>query len=140
MDVKINYIAVALAGAAMFFIGFVWYSVLFQAQWMEYTGVTMDQQMTGGEMAMAFGGSFIAYCILFYVQTHIHHAFQVKDIKGGVQAAFWSWLGFVLTVMYVTNSYQQKSFGLTFIDSLYWLISMMIGGIILVKMQKKEAA
>lgn len=140
MDVKINYVAVALAGVAMFFIGFVWYGVLFQSQWMVYTGVTMDRQMTGVEMAISFGGSFIAYVVLFYVQSYVHHAFKVNDIKNAVQAAFWNWFGFILTAMYVTNSYQGKSFALTFLDSSYWLVSMIVGGIILVKMQKKEAS
>lgn len=138
MDVKINYAAVAIAAVIMFFIGFLWYSVLFQAQWMAYTGVTMDQQMSGAEMAMTFGGSLIAYFVLFYVQCHVHHAFQVKDVKGAVQAAFWNWLGFILTAMFVTNAYQMKSFGLTLVDSSYWLVSMIAGGVVLVKMQKKE--
>ncbi len=138
MDVKVNYVAVAIAAIAMFFIGFIWYSVLFGAMWVEYTGVPMDGEVNGAQMAMTFGGSIVAYFVLFYVQTHVHHAFQVKEMKGAVQAAFWNWLGFILTVMYVTNAYQNKSFGLTFIDSAYWLISMIVGGIILVKMQKKE--
>ena len=95
MDVKVNYAAVAVAAVVMFFIGFLWYSVLFQAQWMAYTGVAMDQQMSGAEMGMTFGGSLVAYLIVFYVQTHVHHAFQVNDVKGAVQAAFWNWLGFM---------------------------------------------
>lgn len=137
MDVKINYVAVAIAAAVMFFIGFLWYSVLFQAQWMAYTGVTMDQQMTGAEMGLTFGGSFVAYLIVFYVQSHVHHAFQVNDVKGAVTAAFWNWLGFIATAMFVTNAYQMKSFGLTLVDSSYWLVSMIAGGIVLVTMKKK---
>ncbi len=61
-------------------------------------------------------------------------------MKGVAQAAFWNWLGFVAMVVYVNNSYQGKSFVLTLIDSGYWLIGMIIGGIILVKMQKKETS
>ncbi|NUN68696.1 MAG: DUF1761 domain-containing protein [Bacteroidetes bacterium] len=137
MDVKVNYAAVAVAAVVMFFIGFLWYSVLFQAQWMAYTGVAMDQQMSGAEMGMTFGGSLVAYLIVFYVQTHVHHAFQVNDVKGAVQAAFWNWLGFILTAMFVTNAYQMKSFGLTLVDSSYWLVSMIAGGIILQKMKKQ---
>lgn len=137
MEVKINYVAVAIAAALMFFVGYLWYSVLFQAQWMAYTGVAMDQQMSGTQMAMTFGGSFFAYLVLFYVQSHIHHAFQVKDVKDAILAAFWSWLGFIVTAMFVTNAYQMKSFGLTIVDSSYWLVSMIIGGIVLEKMRSK---
>lgn len=141
MDVKINYAAVAIAAGVMWVLGAVWYGAL-SAQWMMYTGVTeeMARGMSGMDMAMTYGGSLVAYFVLFYVQTHVHHAFQVKTIKDAVQAAFWNWLGFVLMVFYVTNSYQMKPFALTLLDSGYWLIGMILGGIILVKMQKKETS
>ncbi len=140
MDVKINYVAVGSAAIAMWVIGAVWYGV-FSAPWMMYTGVTeeMAKNMSGMDSAIIYGGSIVAFFITFYVQCHVHHAFQVKDLKGAVQAAFWNWLGFVAMVVYVNNSYQGKSFVLTLIDSGYWLVSMIVGGIILVKMQKKEA-
>lgn len=142
MDVKINYVAVALAALVMWIIGAVWYGVVFSAPWMMYTGITeeMAMKVSGTDNAMIMGGSLIAFFVTFYVQCHVHHAFQVKDLGGAVQAAFWNWLGFIAMVNFVNNSYQMKSLMLTLIDSGYWLISMIIGGIILVKMQKKEAA
>jgi hypothetical protein len=141
MDVKINYVAVAVAAFAMWILGAVWYNV-FSAPWMIYTGVTkeMAKSMSGIDSAIIYGGSVVAFFITFYVQCHVHHAFQVKDLKGAAQAAFWNWLGFVAMVVYVNNSYQGKSFVLTLIDSGYWLVSMIVGGIILVKIQKKETA
>ncbi|MFA6469988.1 MAG: DUF1761 domain-containing protein [Bacteroidota bacterium] len=141
MEFKINVVAVAIAAAAMWVLGALWYGI-FSVQWMMYTGVTDEfaKAMTGMDMAYLYGGSLITYFILFYVQSHIHIAFQVKDLKGSMQAAVWSWLGFVATSMHVSNSYQGKSFGLTMIDGGYWLIGMVIGGVILVKMQKNEPA
>ena len=141
MDVKINYVAVALAAVAMWVLGAIWYGI-FSSQWMIYTGITeeMAKGMSGKDMAVLYGGSVVAYFIMFYIQCHVHHAFQVKDIKGAAQAAFWNWLGFIAMSMYVSNSFQGKSIGLTLIDSGYWLLGMIVGGIILVKMQKKEVA
>ena len=68
MDVKINYIAVAAAAIAMWVLGAVWYGVL-SAQWMMYTGVTLEManSMTGMDKAMVYGGSVVAYFIMFYV-------------------------------------------------------------------------
>ena len=142
MDIKINYVAVAVAAVVMWIIGAVWYGVLFSAQWMKYTGITeeMAKGMSGLDNAIMMGGSLVGAFVMFYVQTYIHHAFQVKDVKGAAQAAVWSWIGFVAMVHLVNNLYQGRSFMLTMIDSGYWLVSMIIGGIILVKMQKKEAA
>jgi hypothetical protein len=138
MDVKINYVAVALAAFCMWAIGAVWYTSL-SAPWMMYVGVTeeMGKNVTTMDIIRMYGGSMIAFAVTFYVQSHIHHAFQVKDVKGATTAAFWSWLGFVAMVTTVNNLYQMKSFMLTLIDSGYWLIGMVVGGMILVKMQKK---
>jgi len=139
MEVKINYVAVAIAAVIMWVIGAVWYGVLFSAQWMMLTGITEDmaKMVSGTDNAMMMGGSLVGAFVMFFVQSHIHHAFQVKDIKGAVQAAFWSWIGFVAMVHLVNNLYQMKPFMLTLIDSGYWLVSMIIGGIVLEKMRSK---
>lgn len=139
MDVKINYIAVGIAAVVMWVIGALWYGALFSAQWMMYTGITeeMAKAMSAKDNAILMGGSLVAAFVMFYVQSHVHHAFQVKDTKGAIQAAVWNWLGFIAMVVFVNNLYQGKSFMLTLIDSGYWLVSMIIGGMILVKMQKK---
>lgn len=139
MDVKINYVAVGAAAVVMWIIGAVWYGVLFSAQWMMYTGITeeMATGMSGMDSAIMMGGSLVSAFVMFYVQSHVHHAFQVKTNKDAVQAAFWNWIGFVAMVIFVNNLYQAKAFMLTVIDSGYWLVSMIIGGIILLKMQKK---
>ncbi len=139
MEVKINYVAVAIAAVIMWVIGAVWYGVLFSAQWMMLTGITEDmaKMVSGTDNAMMMGGSLVGAFVMFFVQSHIHHAFQVKDIKGAVQAAFWSWIGFVAMVHLVNNLYQMKPFMLTLIDSGYWLVSMIIGGIVLEIMRKK---
>ncbi len=79
MDIKINYVAVAVAALAMWILGAVWYNV-FSAPWMMYTGVTeeMAKNMSGMDSAIIYGGSIVAFFITFYVQSHVHHAFQVK--------------------------------------------------------------
>lgn len=138
---KINFPGVLAAAAAMWVLGMAWYSI-FGTSWMTYTGITMEmaQQMSGADMAISYGGSFIAYIVLFYCMAHVIHAFKAQNAKGGAEAGFWSWLGFTATALFVSYTYQNKPIGLFFIDSGYWLIGMVAGGIILVKMQKKEAA
>jgi hypothetical protein len=141
MDVKINYTAVGTAAFVMFLIGWAWY-MTFGNLWMAYTGMTMEmaEKMTGMDIAKTYGGSFVAYLILFYCLSHVNHAFQVKDIKGGAMSGFWSWLGFTVTALFVSYSYQGKAFGLVLIDGGYWLVGMVVGGMILSKMQKKETS
>ena len=137
---KINYLAVLVAAIAFFVLGWIWYGMVFSSLWMQYTGISMDQAPSGSEMAMQFGGSFVAYFIMFYCLAHVNHAFKVQDVKGAIQSGWWTWLGFIATVLFVTNLYQRKSFGLWLIDGGYWLVGLILGAIILVKMQKKESA
>jgi len=138
---RINFIAVVAAAAAMWFAGMAWYMAL-SAPWMAYTGVTeeMAKQMTGMEMALAYGGSFAAYIVLFYCMAHVMHAFKAVTVSGAVQAGFWSWLGFTATALFVSYTYQGKPFGLVLIDGGYWLVGMVLGSVILAKMPKKEKA
>ena len=89
---------------------------------------------------MQMGGSVVAYFIMFYCLVHVNHAFQVKDVKGAIQSGFWTWLGFIATVLFVNNLYQGKPIGLWLIDAGYWLLGLLAGAIILVKMKKNEAA
>jgi hypothetical protein len=139
-QVKINYLAVTVSTVVFFLLGWLWYGVLFSSLWMQYNGITMEQSPAMSEIAMQFGGSLVAYFIAFYCLAHVNHAFQVKDIKGAVQCGFWTWLGFIATVLFVMNLYQQKPFGLWLIDAGYWLIGLIVGAMILVKMKKKETA
>ncbi len=139
-QVKINYLAVVVSTVVFFLLGWLWYGILFTSLWMQYTGITMDQAPSGTEMATQMGGSIAAYFIMFYCLAHVNHAFQVKDVKGAVQSGFWTWLGFVATVLFVSNIYQGKAFGLWLIDAGYWLLGLLAGAIILVKMKKKESA
>ena len=136
---KPNYKAVVVAGVVMWVIGAVWYSV-FGALWMSFTGVTeeMATMMTTTDTVLLYAGSIVAFMLVFYVQDHIMFTFKASDIKSAVQCGFWMWLGFIATSFFVQLVYQMKPYGLWFIDTAYWLLSMVVGSIILVTMKKKR--
>lgn len=138
---KINFVAVVAAAAAMWVLGAIWYTA-FSTPWMNYTGITEEAAagISGGGMALMYGGSLLAYVVLFYVMAHFAHYAGASNIKGGLQTGFWAWLGFIATSMFVTNLYNMNPIGLWFIDAGYWLLGMLLGGVILVKMRKKENA
>ena len=97
---KIYYPAVLVAAIVQFLIGAGWYTA-FSSPWMNATGVTMDmaQQMSGGEIAMMYIGSFVAFALVFYVLAHFIGYMKATTAKAGAQTAFWCWLGFVATVL-----------------------------------------
>ena len=138
---KIHFPAVIVSAIIHFILGMIWYTAL-GARWMAYTGASQEaaQKMSGAEMAGLYGGAFIAYVIAFYCLAFVNQAFQVKDVKGGAQSGFWSWLGFSATSLYVSYSFALRSIGLFIIDAGYWLVGLVIGGIILAVWKKKEIA
>lgn len=138
---KIYFPAVIIAAVIQFVFGWGWY-MAFISVWTEGSGVSMDmmRQMTGGQMALAYAGSFAAYVVVYYVMAHFVFYTRSTTVKQGAQTGFWSWLGFVATTLFVTYSYSMKPFSLWLVDAGYWLVSMILGGILLAVWKKKESA
>lgn len=138
---KIYYPAVLVAALIQFFVGWGWYTA-FATPWMNATGVTMEmaQQMSGGQMAMMYIGPFVAFIVVHYVMAHFVAYTKSTTAAQGAQTGFWLWLGFVATVLFVSVNYTMKPISLWLIDGGYWLISMIIGGILLAVWRKKEVA
>lgn len=139
---KIHYPAVIVAGLIQFFVGWLWYGMLFMNPWVEATGVPMDaaQSMSGGQMAMMYVGSLVAFLVVYYIMAHFVSYTKSTTAKQGMQTAFWLWLGFVATTILVNIIYTMKPFSLWLIDGGYWLVSMLAGGALLAVWRKKEAA
>lgn len=139
---KIHYPAVIVAGLIQFFVGWLWYGMLFMNPWIEATGVPMDaaQSMSGGQMAMMYVGSLVAFLVVYYIMAHFVSYTKSTTAKQGMQTAFWLWLGFVATTILVNIIYTMKPFSLWLIDGGYWLVSMLAGGALLAVWRKKEAA
>ncbi|MEX1139378.1 MAG: DUF1761 domain-containing protein [Bacteroidota bacterium] len=138
---KINFPAVLVAALIQFVLGWGWY-MAFISIWMEGTGITMEsmQGMSGGESAMAYGGSFVAYALLYYVMAHFVGYTKSTSAKQGALTGLWCWVGFVGTTLFVTYSYSMKPFSLWLVDAGYWLVSMLIGGVLLAVWRKKDKA
>ncbi len=137
---KIHYPAVIVAGVIQYFVGWLWYGMLFTKLWVEATGVSMDagQSMSGSEMAVMYVGSLVSFLIVYYVMAHFVSYTKSTTVKQGMQTGFWCWLGFVATVIFVNLIYTMKPFSLLLIDGGYWLVSMLAGGALLATWRKKE--
>jgi hypothetical protein len=138
---KIHYPAVFVAGLIQFFVGWLWYGMIFMNPWIEATGISPDagQSMSGGQLGIMYGGSLVSFFITYYVMAHFVSYTKSTTAKQGMQTGFWLWLGFVATVLSVNVIYTMKPFSLLLIDSGYWLVSMLAGGALLAAWRKKEA-
>lgn len=137
---KIHYPAVIVAALIQFFVGWLWYGMLFMNPWVEATGVSMDaaQSMSGGQMAVMYLGSFVSFLVVYYVMAHFISYTKSTTAKQGIQTGFWLWLGFATTTIFVNVLYTMKPLSLWLIDGGYWLVCMQAGGALLASWRKKE--
>jgi hypothetical protein len=135
----INYLAVLVAGIANMVVGYIWYGPLFGKMWMEGRG--MDPNNRGGmgqgqSMAGLYIQQFIAALIMAYVFAHVFTGMNIAldraiDLWAGIQTGFFLWLGFALPIKYADSLWSAKKFKYVAIDLGYWLVVLVVMGIVL---------
>jgi len=135
--VPINYLAVIVAAMASMLIGFVWYGPLFGKAWMKLSGIgsgkidsTKDSSM-GKRYILAFLGSLIMSYVLANAILFVASYFKMSGIPAGLMSGFWNWLGFIAPVTLGAVLWEGKSWTLWVLMNGYYLISLLIMGIIL---------
>jgi hypothetical protein len=134
----INYLAVVVAAIVIFVLGGLWYSpVLFQKRWIALQGRTEEQirsQAAAANMPLMYLTAFICAFIQAWVLAMVlGHMAQIAEM-GVAHAAIFSallWLGFTGSTSYITAMFSGKPKQLWAIDSLYYLVSFVLAGIIL---------
>ena len=125
---NINWIAVAVATASTFVIGFIWYGPLFAKAWMKEVGMTKEDAKNAN-MLMVFGPAFV---LTFIMGIALANLVRPHDTWiTGMQLGAMIGVGFVSTSLGVNYLFARKSFTLFFIDSGYGIITLMLTGAIL---------
>jgi hypothetical protein len=127
---EINIWAVIVAALSGFAIGGLWYGPLLGKQWMAASGVT-EADVKQTNFPKVYGVTFLMSFISAYVLAHVVTQFDATTVKGGTEAGFWTWLGFVVTVRVTDALFNRGSMRLVTIDSGYRLIWLVAMGIIL---------
>ena len=139
MDIHTNWIAVIVAAVAHFFIGWLWFSVLFMKPWMKEMGLdklTPKQRKEGMKdmpksMAINFGTLLVTAWVLSYVIVYAGAFYKATGIQAGIQSAVWVWLGFFATTMVNSVIWEKKSWKLYGINVSHHLAGLLAMGIIL---------
>ena len=130
---KINYPAVFVAAVVHFIIGGLWYGLIFGNKFIEISGWTPAQvekiaaESHWSQYAVAFATSLV----LVYILAHFVQYTGAKGVTGGMQTAFWLWLGFVATTQLATVIFEQRKLGLYLLNVGYQLVAGLICGAIL---------
>lgn len=138
MELGINYIAILVAGVANFFIGFLWYTVLFGKAWAKEMGIPMDAKPTPGAMAKSLIMNFIGCFLLAFVFAHNNAAWnfvpgmdQMGTAGKMANAVGFTWLGFYLIVDLNTVAFEGRSWKLFLINSSYHFMMLLVSALIL---------
>jgi hypothetical protein len=130
MEPNVNYLAVIVAAIVNYIIATVWYAALFKKVWQKLSGIA-DMKPSPLNVILSFIGSLVLSYILYHSIVFGNAYFKISGIGGGIMGGFFGWLGYIAPVTLFTKLYEKKPWGLWLLDNAFWLISLLIMGIIL---------
>lgn len=129
----INYLAVLIAAIASMIVGFLWYGPIFGKTWTAFMGMDpkkMTDEMKKG-MMKGYLVAFIAALVMAYVLAHVIAYTLATSIMDAVFAAFWTWLGFIATVLIGIVLWEKRPVKLYLINASYYLVTLIVMAIII---------
>jgi hypothetical protein len=127
----IKYVAVVVAAAAGFILGWIWYTPLFGKAWIAARGYTPEQVVEGKKHAarnMAVVG--ISLLIMAWVLAAVSSYMGGLDTWiQGVKLGGLAWLGFLLTAGMIDAVMSTgRKIEAFYIDAGYWLVTLVVMG------------
>jgi len=128
----INWIAVLVGAIGYFALGALWYSFLFQKQWIKYTGVSMsnDPNAKKGIGAIMFG-SFIMMLVCSIAIAILVSRIGLSGWMSGLKVGLLTGICFAFTSMAINMLYEMKPVGLYFINGGYQLLGNIIAAVVI---------
>ena len=139
---KIKYPAVLVATLVHFILGGLWYSpLLFANKFMQLINWTPEQvrQLESESHAKELVIAFVMSFLLVYILAHFVQYTKATNAIGGIQTAFWLWLGFIVTTQLPLTLFERRSFGLFLINVAYQFVGCALAGAILGVWRTREA-
>ncbi len=131
--IEVNYYAIIISAIISFVLGALWFSLLFGKSWtklMGYSAKDIENAKKKG-MTKSYLIGLIGQLILSYVLANFIIYADAKTIIEGIQIGAFIWLGFVATISLGMILWDNKPIKLYIINTSYWLVSLIIQGIIL---------
>ncbi len=138
---EINILAVLVAAIIANILGGIWYSPrVFGTTWMKLLGWDPHNQAQMAQMKKNAGKSYtinafasivLAYVLAHFIITSRSAAPDTSPLFIGIETAVWSWLGFVVPVSLGSVLWEGKPWKLFFLNTMYYLVSLVSMGLIL---------
>lgn len=121
---RINWVGVIAATIVAFFVGFLWYGLIFQEQWMALTGVTGEGESANPLWMLAgLGQTFVTMSGLGWFISKIGAGWV-----GGAKVGMIAGVCFALMTSAYGFIYQTSAMGLLPIDWSHLLVVYVVGG------------
>lgn len=126
----INWLAILVAGLAYFFLGALWYMVLFGKKWQSYNSALIsDPNAKKGRTGIMII-SFILMLVCAFGLSLIVTRLNVSGWQVGLKLGILTGVFFGVTSLGISYVYEKKPFGLYFIDGLYTVVGNIIAALI----------
>jgi hypothetical protein len=134
--ISINFIAVIVAAAANFILGFLFHGPLFGKLWMKLANVQPTGNEKFSDMVPQMVKNFIvnvicAYVLAMFIYVTASYYNNVGNVVGGMGIALWAWLGFIVTSSSIDVIWMGKSKKLWLFEAVASLVSFLAMGAIL---------
>jgi hypothetical protein len=127
----LNWLAVAVAAAAYFFLGALWYSMLFGKQWIRATGIDPNQPgAKSGAGAIMFMTLLIEFVICMGLGVLVYRMNLAGPWMSGLKLGLFTGVFFSATVIAISYLYQKRN-TLSVIDGGYHIVGQIIAAIII---------
>ena len=133
----INYLAILIAAVLGWLAGAVYYGLLGE-RWVAAQGRTMEEfKAQQAAMIGKFAGqipfilAFVANLVMAWVLAGMVGHLGTVTIRSAVISGLFAWGGFVVTTMLVNNAFTGRRHMLTAIDAGYWLIALVLMGVVI---------
>lgn len=133
----INFLAVFIAAAAAFIIGFLFHGPLFGKLWMRLANIvpTGNEKLSDmyGQMFWNFVSNFVTafvMALIFWVVFSSPVMGEITWLKGAIMG-IWLWFGFLVTSSSIEVIWMGKSFKLWLFEACSSLVVMIAMGIII---------
>ena len=143
-NIHINMLAVVIAVAANFILGFIWYTPLFGKAWGKEMGFDMNQKPPSSALVKGMVFMVIGNFLLAYVFAHNIAAWNpvtwgqapsaMSPAQNAFMAAVFTWLGFFVPQDLGRVAWEMKSWKLFFINTGYHFIALLVVAMILCNM------
>ncbi|MBI5388839.1 DUF1761 domain-containing protein [Candidatus Woesearchaeota archaeon] len=132
-DITVNYWAVLLAAIINIVVGGFWYSpLIFGKTWMQIMGFDNKKMKSMSLNAkQAYTIAVIPAVIMSYVLAHFVRYVGASTVVTGMITGAWLWVGFIATTLTGIVLWEGRPFKLYLINSLYYLVVLLINGAIL---------